>query len=215
MNTPQEDHGEHQRREGMGGRVRRFLDTKSSRDLDKEEQEIATPTDHQADPDPADRGSAMDRADDSAPAQESQRAHRPEQESYSEPQAPDAGGPGYAERPATTAPEDARREPRLATTRAEDSRGQSGDQLAAQGSAARIGLLNDVAGLREEWQQVQGTFVDDPQRAVRQASVLIDRILDEIRVNVDSMHPSETMSTEDLRVSFQRYREFFQRLLSA
>lgn len=45
--------------------------------------------------------------------------------------------------------------------------------------------------------------------------MLIDRILDEIRVNVDSMHPSETMSTEDLRVSFQRYREFFQRLLSA
>lgn len=60
MNTPQEDHGEHQRREGMGGRVRRFLDTKSSRDLDKENQEVTTPADHQADPDRADRDSAMD-----------------------------------------------------------------------------------------------------------------------------------------------------------
>jgi hypothetical protein len=94
-------------------------------------------------------------------------------------------------------------------------RGQSGDQLAAEGSAARVGLLNDVAGLRDEWQRVQGTFVDDPQRAVQEASVLVERTLEEIRVNVKSKHSSETTSTEDLRVSFQRYREFFQRLLSA
>jgi hypothetical protein len=78
-----------------------------------------------------------------------------------------------------------------------------------------VGLLNDVAGMRDEWQRVQGTFVDDPQRAVQEASVLIDRTLDEIRANVGSGHTSEAMSTEDLRVSFQRYRDFFQRLLSA
>jgi hypothetical protein len=46
-------------------------------------------------------------------------------------------------------------------------------------------------------------------------SVLIDRTLEEIRVNVGSRDPDETTSTEDLRVSFERYREFFQRLLSA
>jgi hypothetical protein len=78
-----------------------------------------------------------------------------------------------------------------------------------------VGLLNDVAGLREEWQRGQGTFVDDPSRAVHEASVLVDRTWDEIRVNVGSGHTSETTSTEDLRVSFQRYREFFERLLSA
>jgi hypothetical protein len=50
---------------------------------------------------------------------------------------------------------------------------------------------------------------------VREASVLVERTLDEIRVNVTSGHTSDTTSTEDLRVSFQRYREFFQRLLSA
>ena len=83
------------------------------------------------------------------------------------------------------------------------------------GEAQRVGLLNDVAGMRDEWQRVQGTFVDDPQRAVQEASLLIDRTLDEIRANVGSGHTSEAMSTEDLRVSFQRYREFFQRLLSA
>ena len=63
--------------------------------------------------------------------------------------------------------------------------------------------------------ECRGTFVDDPSRAVHEASVLVDRTLDEIRANVGSGHTSETMSTEDLRVSFQRYREFFQRLLSA
>ncbi|MGH3804916.1 MAG: hypothetical protein ACRDTD_33185 [Pseudonocardiaceae bacterium] len=107
--------------------------------------------------------------------------------------APHTGEPGYAEHPATTVPDDAARE----------------------GGAGRVGLLNDVASLRDEWQRVQGTFVDDPQRAVHEASVLVDRTLDEIRSNVGSERPSETMSTEDLRVSFQRYREFFQRLLSA
>lgn len=89
------------------------------------------------------------------------------------------------------------------------------DDTGRDGGAGRVGLLNDVAGLREEWQRVQGTFVDDPPRAVHEASVLVDRMLDEIRVNVGSGHTSETTSTEDLRVSFQRYREFFERLLSA
>jgi hypothetical protein len=199
----------------MGGRVRRFLDTGLSRVLDKENQGAGTRTDRQMDLDPADRGDAVDRADDSRPAQETQRAHEPEQERDSEPVDPGTGGPGYAERPVTTAPHDAGREPTLQPTGPAESRGQSGDQLAAQGSAARVGLLNDVAGLRNEWQRVQGTFVDDPQRAVHEASELIDRALEEIRANVGSKHPSETMSTEELRVSFQRYREFFQRLLSA
>ncbi len=88
-------------------------------------------------------------------------------------------------------------------------------QAAADEGAGRVGLLSNAAGLREEWQRVQGTFVDDPQRAVREASVLVERTLDEIRVNVTRGPTSDTTSTEDLRVSFQRYREFFQRLLSA
>jgi hypothetical protein len=77
------------------------------------------------------------------------------------------------------------------------------------------GLLNDPMGLREEWQRVQGTFVDDPQRAVHEASVLVDRTLQEIHSNVARGQGGEPTSTEDLRVSFQHYREFFQRLLSA
>jgi hypothetical protein len=224
MNMSQEHDGEHERREGLGGRVRRFVDTELSRVRDKENRGTETHIDHPGDPSPADREGVVDRSYDSRPVQETQRVHEPDQRSHSEPVDPNADEPGYvdrdidgsgyADRPVATAPHDAGREPGLPST-PEELRGQSGDQLAADGGVARVGLLHDVAGLRDEWQRVQGTFVDDPQRAVHEASVLVDRTLDEIRANVGSKHPSETMSTEDLRVSFQRYREFFQRLLSA
>ncbi|MGQ0716147.1 MAG: hypothetical protein ACT4NP_02320 [Pseudonocardiales bacterium] len=214
MNTPQEHHGEQKREEGLGRRVRRFVDSELGRIRDKEDRGAGTHTDHPGDPDPADRGGAV-RTHESPPVQGTPVPETPAQERYSDPVRPNVGGPGYADRPATAAPHDAGREPGLRSTRPEESRDRSGDQLATEGTAARVGLLNDIASLRYEWQQVQGTFVDDPQRAVHEASVLIDRTLDEIRANVGSEHPSETMSTEDLRVSFQRYREFFQRLLSA
>ncbi len=224
MNTPH--YGQHERREGLGGRVRRFVDTELNRVLDKDNRGAG----HPGDPDPAGRGGVVDRAYEAdsvqetpvqeTPVQETQRAHELDQGTYSEPVTSYPAAPS-TDQPATTPTHDvgrthdAGREPLLQPTRPEEFRGQSGDQLAAEGSAARVGLLNDVASLRDEWQQVQGTFVDDPQRAVHEASVLVDRTLDEIRVNVGSERPSETMSTEDLRVSFQRYREFFQRLLSA
>ncbi|MBA2471497.1 MAG: hypothetical protein DLM61_04305 [Pseudonocardiales bacterium] len=114
-----------------------------------------------------------------------------------------------------TVSSDAEREPGLQATPAEEFPDRSEGQAAADDSAARVGLLTNAAALRDEWQRVQGTFVDDPQRAVREASMLVERTLEEIRVNVTSGHTSGTISTEDLRVNFQRYREFFQRLLSA
>lgn len=86
---------------------------------------------------------------------------------------------------------------------------------AADDRSASVGLLNDPAYLRNEWQQVQSTFVDDPQKAVHEARSLVDRTLREIEENVSREHISDPTSTEDLRVSFQRYRDFFQRLLSA
>jgi hypothetical protein len=60
------------------------------------------------------------------------------------------------------------------------------------------GLLNNV-GLRAQWQQVQGDFVDDPRRAAHEASLLVERMLEKVRVNLSSGHASETASTEDLR----------------
>jgi hypothetical protein len=122
---------------------------------------------------------------------------------------------GDPERPVRAASSDAGPEPGRQPAGVEEALGRFEGQAVADEGAARVGLLGDAAGLRDQWQQVQGTFVDDPQRAVHQASVLVERTLDEIRVNGTRGHTSDTTSTEDLRISFQRYREFFQRLLSA
>ncbi|HEY6424998.1 MAG TPA: hypothetical protein VIY28_17505 [Pseudonocardiaceae bacterium] len=121
--------------------------------------------------------------------------------------------PQTATEPRTAEPQGA--DPGLAQAQPEEASGRTGDQAAADGDAERVGLLTDAAGLRAEWQRVQGTFVDDPESAVHEASALVERTLDEIRANIGSAGISETPSTEDLRVSFRRYREFFQRLLSA
>ena len=166
----QQEHDEPQRREGFGGRVRRFIDSELNRARDKDKPTAAEPT-TPATP-------ATTTAEPTTPAT-----------------------------PATPATAEEITPPR--------ADGRRADQAAADGSAERVGLLNDPAGLRDQWQQVQGTFVDDPQRAVHEASVLVDRTLREIHENVTRGQISDPTSTEDLRVSFQRYREFFQRLLSA
>jgi hypothetical protein len=173
----QQERDEPQRREGFGGRVRRFIDNELSRAVNKDDNAPATPA-----------------------------AATPDTPTPTTPNAPATPAAATPDAPVTTTPAED-------TTPRTDKR--LADQAAADGSAERVGLLNDPAGLRDQWQQVQGTFVDDPQRAVHEASVLVDRTLREIHENVSRGQISDPTSTEDLRVSFQRYREFFQRLLSA
>jgi hypothetical protein len=218
MDTVQEHRGEPERREGLGGRVRRFVDTELSRVRDKQNPAPGTPPEHPGDPDPdpAARRDVTDRDSRPAPetrAHEPSQADEPDQTSDSKPVAAHTGDD--TDRPERTTSSDAEREPGLRPAGSEELPGRFEGQAAAEEGAARVGLLSNAAGLRDEWQRVQGTFVDDPQRAVREASVLVERTLDEIRVNVTSGHTSDTTSTEELRVSFQRYRELFQRLLSA
>lgn len=172
MNVQQEH--EEPRREGLGGRVRRFIDSELNRALDRDEPTSDAPATPATD----------------APATPATTAE----------------APAMAGTARTAATEE---------TRAPDTGGIRAQQAAADGSAERVGLLNDPAGLRDQWQQVQATFVDDPQQAVHEASVLVDRTLREIHENVSRGEINDPTSTEDLRVSFQRYREFFQRLLSA
>ncbi len=235
-------HGESERKEGLGGRVRRFVDTELSRVLDKDDRSADQgATAHRRDPDRAaefDRSTESDRTDEadrtydpgrpsgSDRVDELDRAHeldRPlesDRATYQEPvtSSPDAGRADPAR--TTAAPVDsgydsARLEDRVENVGSEPPHGRSSDQTAADAGAERVGLLNDPARLREQWQQLQGTFVDDPQRAVREASQLVERTLQEIHENVTRGQAGDPTSTEDLRVSFQRYREFFQRLLAA
>jgi hypothetical protein len=74
---------------------------------------------------------------------------------------------------------------------------------------------------RERWNQLKGEFVDDPRYTVQRIDGLIGEVLDEIeqtfrrqRRELESGMGDEEATTDDLRLAFGRYREFFDRLLS-
>jgi hypothetical protein len=82
---------------------------------------------------------------------------------------------------------------------------------------------NDELGdLRNRWSDVQAAFVDEPRRAVEQADGLVAsamkrlaEVFAEERSNLEHQWDrGDSVSTEDLRIALQRYRTFFQRLLS-
>jgi hypothetical protein len=73
-----------------------------------------------------------------------------------------------------------------------------------------------------QWSDIQTGFVDDPRTAVEEANRLVGEVTDHL--NETFMHnrnelerqwaAGEDASTEELRLALQRYRSFFQRLLS-
>jgi hypothetical protein len=234
---------EPERREGLGGRVRRFIDSELNRALDKKDRhtdEGHTVTSSAPTPGSEfDRPSATDREEGDSPGS---TAHpvttapvdAPYSSSVDEPRSSVDEPRSSVDEPSSSVdePRSSVDEPRSSVDEPRDhgfpahdpsvdetavgrAHDRSSAEAAADGSAERVGLLTDPAGLRDEWQRVQSTFVDDPQSAVHEASVLVDRTLQEIQRNVSRGQTGNPTSTEDLRVSFQRYREFFQRLLSA
>jgi len=81
---------------------------------------------------------------------------------------------------------------------------------------------NELADFRQRWKDVQVGFVDDPRNAVKRAdeqvAALMTRlaqVFSEERNKLEhEWDKGENVSTEDLRVALQRYRSFFDRLLS-
>jgi hypothetical protein len=77
--------------------------------------------------------------------------------------------------------------------------------------------------LRGSWQGLQSRFVDEPRETVQEADALVAEMLQEIargfaeaRSGLESQWSSgDDVSTEELRVTLQRYRSFFERLLAA
>ena len=80
----------------------------------------------------------------------------------------------------------------------------------------------EMEDLRGRWTTVQSTFVDNPQKAVEEASALVSSAIKEIdewfksqRIQIDKqLSKGTSATTEDLRVALQQYRDFFDRLLS-
>jgi hypothetical protein len=73
----------------------------------------------------------------------------------------------------------------------------------------------------ERWQAIQTRFVDDPRRSVAEAHRLVGQLMSEIAAAFAAesaelerqWSTGAAVSTEDLRLSLQRYRAFFSRLL--
>lgn len=96
------------------------------------------------------------------------------------------------------------------------------DQTTA-GEERDTGFLPDdrMTSLRDQWNDVQAAFVDDPQNAVQRAHGLVTDLMDELvqtftqeRSTLEGQWKGGgAADTEALRVALQRYRSFFNRLL--
>lgn len=79
----------------------------------------------------------------------------------------------------------------------------------------------DTEAFRSRWNAVQTNFVDEPRTAVEEADSLVAEVIKRIaEVFADERAQLEEqwsrgndVSTEDLRITLQRYRSFFNRLL--
>jgi len=80
----------------------------------------------------------------------------------------------------------------------------------------------ESADFRRRWTELQTSFVDEPRRAVQQADELVAGVMKRLaetfaRERASLEHQwdrGEDVTTEDLRIAMQRYRSFFDRLLS-
>ena len=92
----------------------------------------------------------------------------------------------------------------------------------AQGQLTSLFDGNAAEKFRTRWLAIQSKFVDDPRDSVRQADELVSDVIQDITNSfADRRGTMEKVwngggntSTEDLRITLQRYRSFFERLLS-
>jgi hypothetical protein len=81
---------------------------------------------------------------------------------------------------------------------------------------------DELQDLKAHWDKIQTGFVDEPRNAVEEADALVASTMQKLasafakeRANLEHQWDrGDNVSTEDLRVAFQRYRSFFRRLLS-
>ncbi len=98
----------------------------------------------------------------------------------------------------------------------------AGPQTPGLGNGAPLLPAELSATLQRRWEEVQTRFVDQPRGAVEDADGLVAELMQKLaegfaqeRDRLEAQWDrGEDISTEDLRVALQRYRSFFQRLLS-
>lgn len=107
-------------------------------------------------------------------------------------------------------------------------RGPADDAPRSEGASsegAPMPLLDgdELQAVIRHWREIQAEFVDQPRRAMQDADSLVRDLIERVTRKLADEHDllesrwsnEETVSTEELRQSLQRYRSFFERLLAA
>lgn len=90
------------------------------------------------------------------------------------------------------------------------------------GEVAPLFPDDQLQDLQARWNDIQTGFVDEPRSAVQRADSLVASTMQQLaeafskeRSKLEQQWDrGDNISTEDLRMAFQRYRSFFRRLLS-
>jgi hypothetical protein len=104
---------------------------------------------------------------------------------------------------------------------------ESDDLIVASGNEnafQREPLLppEESGDLWRRWETIQTSFVDEPRRSVEEADALVGDVMKRIDESFSNRRQGlegqwnrgEETSTEELRLALQRYRSFFERLLT-
>jgi hypothetical protein len=119
---------------------------------------------------------------------------------------------------------DEREDPRTRGLGGADDRPAATAEVAADGDdAPQLLERDDDAEFQRRWQDIQTGFVDNPRETVERADELVASVMKRLAEGFAAERErlegqwgrGEDVSTEDLRLTLQRYRSFFQRLLSA
>lgn len=111
-----------------------------------------------------------------------------------------------------------------AETANDDTRAEAADRTEGADEQTLEPLLasEDTESFKGRWAGIQTGFVDSPRQAVEQADGLVAELMQRLAQTFSEERESlesqwsrgDDVSTEDLRVGLQRYRSFFDRLLS-
>ena len=127
--------------------------------------------------------------------------------------------------PMDAGPAGAGRDPLPPAVAPDDEHGDvsaSADRPTGTATAGPLLASRDAEGFRARWTDVQTAFVDSPRQSVEQADALVAEVMQHLaKTFADERSGLERqwdrgddIATDDLRTAFQRYRSFFERLLS-
>jgi hypothetical protein len=111
----------------------------------------------------------------------------------------------------------------VVSTQGQDTQtGPHSTEAAASSNGGSLLPADMDATFQQRWKEIQTRFVDEPRGAVEDADSLVANLMQQLadgfakeRERLEAQWGrGEDISTEDLRVALQRYRTFFQRLLS-